>query len=243
MNILGRVVSLSERVHKKQQLVALLAEFADSAGSGTVGIRLHGKDQSVPLSVGALDKVTTVDGDLAFDLLLTMRQADVIKVGVLWRPRAYVESMRAAFCLNLNFRFLWNVPLSEAEKVFRKAVEIFVPYWGEVNDKRVAGRLTFCGPNSHKNCIPHLGNMNYLGQEYLCLFGGVKSLEACGLAYVQRDDRGGAFVRLKSVRARDEFLKEQGAVECAITALSGIKFDAVGFAPKLWGHSGVEEGR
>lgn len=238
MNIFGRIVSLSERVHEKQQLVELLAEFAVSAGGQASGIRQRGKDQFVPLSLAALDEFTTTDGDLVFDLLLTAMQSDKIKVGVLWRPFPYVASLRAAFCLNLSFRFVQDVSLSEAEGVLRKAVEIFVPYWGELNDKRVSGALTFCGPNSHKNCIPHLGNINYLGEQYVRLFGGKKSLKACGLSRVQFDDRGGAFVRLSTVCSKAAFLEEQGAVERAISALSQIRFDSVGFAPKLWA-SGV----
>jgi hypothetical protein len=176
--VFGRLLTLNGDFAKRECVRDVMERLLKPNGIELVG-RLGKRDQLIAVSFEGIPDVLPLDREVL--ARFAARGSADLQVGVLWFPPEVYESFespRARMELSLGFPKGWD--FRAAEYLFRDAVQLLMPHWGELNQLAATEFPTLCTLSGHHYCVPHLGTANYFGPEYCDFFGGVERIQSAG---------------------------------------------------------------
>lgn len=207
----GRLMTVSKKLAEREMLAAAFEKLLSEMDLKLVGC-LGKTDELVDLTVADFPELySLVTGGCH---IFRTEGMFPVQLTVQWFAEEEFESfvsprMRVEVLFALPSECDWVF----AEKMFLKAVEIFSPHWGELNRRADTVKPTFCTPQGNIYCVPHLGNANYFGPEYLNFFGGIESFQKAGFETVKKYQNGVFLTLGRQFKSHEAFLEKRTRIE------------------------------
>jgi hypothetical protein len=210
-----------ESFHSEFRRWERAAEVCQSLVEAT-GLKLLGRPGAkyvTPLRAASLSELKANDN---LCLWLVVQDVPGIELNVAWNaPTEFEAFAKLGDGKNINYRLqVWLTFEAEeqvgfAREFLRLAIEQMSPFWAELNVKRLAKELSFCGYLDHGVLVPRLGCEDYFGPDYTAFLGRLQKLNEAGFASVE-SIADGALVRLPECNDHEAFRAVQERVQNAL---------------------------
>lgn len=212
-----RLMTLSNQFPSVTEVQALLERFAERIDLKLIG-RLNDDEGISSLPEVGLPGLLLEHGELEEVIFLGADGVPHLELNVSWPgPDFQAPEFQPRRTLDLGMSIPKPGTWGRAESLFKLAIDLISPFWGEVNDESVTEIPTFCFLNGHTTVVPKLGMANYFGPDYLEFFGGLEAFRNAGFARVEPLYEG-VYVVQPLVKDKSSFTSQQQDIQRRLAA-------------------------
>ncbi|MHB8900796.1 MAG: hypothetical protein ACYC6Y_18755 [Thermoguttaceae bacterium] len=171
---------------------------------------MHSRSKLVPAAETKLENYYTKDGDIA--VFFSIPNSNLKKVDIDWHPDDYYQVIVPRFRVEVGVRLVRDLVESAALEVFNTLLELFRPYWAELNDEDVTAFPTLCTLEGNSTCVPRFGTYNFFGNRYVEFLGGLETFKRANFGYFSERDCG-VMVGMPSVSDHETYRAIRGSIE------------------------------